>query len=100
MFVPLLGAPVISSLQYNQNISAMICTSTEQLIESVTWYKNGQEIPRSSSQLIQSHRIIDRDNVVIEHILSGSVDIFFGTFTCAIQDNTNRTAEISVTLNG
>ncbi len=95
----MLGPPFISNLQYNQSVPAIICISTGQLIELVTWYKNGEEILRNGSQFTISHRILNREEIVIEHTLQSGIENF-DDFACVVQDSVGRAARSRLSING
>ena len=91
------GSPIISGLQYDNSEPAMVCISSRQLVESVTWLKDSTVIEQNS--FVQTQRIVDREDVTYEHKLKGNLN-FVGIFTCIVRDGYGRSAERSLKLNG
>ena len=91
------GSPIISGLRYDNSEAAMFCISSRQLVESVSWLKDGTVIEQNS--VVQTQRIVDREDVTYEHKLKGNLN-FVGRFTCIVRDGYGRSAERTLMLNG
>ena len=92
------GVPVISDLQYNSSVPALICYSTGQIVPNVTWYRDCVPVSTSSGFIKRGNLVdISRGTIKYMHILEGPL---LGTFTYAISDKNGRTDLRSFTLNG